>query len=185
MAGDEPLLRVFRKQGFLPIAAHEGMSMLAAALAQPYARIYCAALDAEQFLASNRRHLWQFDNLWGDRTRLATRVQPHSQQLDGLSQEQLRSAALSDLRQDAAGILRLPVDELNEATVLSLIGMDSLMAVELQIALAMRWAAAPEIHAILGRFTLATLANQLAERQSQSAPRMANDFVEPVHALLS
>jgi hypothetical protein len=164
MAGDEHLQQVFRKQGMRPITSAEGMRMLRACLSQPESPVYCVSLRRESFIAANRRYLWQFQQLRDESlTAVVDAPSERRKQLAHMTSAERREAALEDLLQACAQILRLPANTLNAETTLSRVGMDSLMAVELQLMLGENWTRPLDISAILGRESVASLASLLAQ----------------------
>jgi NAD(P)-dependent dehydrogenase (short-subunit alcohol dehydrogenase family)/acyl carrier protein len=180
MAGDEHLRRVFRKQGLQPITSAEGMRMLPACLAQRESLVYCFSMRSESFIAANRRNLWQFHQLRDES--LAAVVDAPSErrkQLAHMTSAERREAALEDLLQASVQILRLPADKLSAETTLSRVGMDSLMAVELQLMLAENWNKPLDISAILGRESLGSLASLLAQEIDASPSIESNTEKQP------
>ena len=180
MAGDENLQQVFRKQGLQPISSAEGMRMLSACLAQRESPVYCVSLRSEPFIAANRRYLWQFHQLRDES--LAAVVDAPSErrkQLAQMTSDERREAALEDLLQACAQILRLPANTLSAETTLSRVGLDSLMAVELQLMLAENWDKPLDISALLGRGSLGSLATLLAQEIDASPSLESNTEKQP------
>ena len=63
MAADERLLRLFKKQGLLPIAPGEGYRILGAAFHQSIAPVYCASIEWRDFCNTHRRRGWLFKDV--------------------------------------------------------------------------------------------------------------------------
>ncbi|HKO97577.1 MAG TPA: type I polyketide synthase [Pyrinomonadaceae bacterium] len=179
MGGDEQLQQAFRKQGLQPITSAEGMRMLSTCLAQRESVVYCVSLRSEAFIAANRRHLWQIQQLRDvSLADLADAPSERQKHMAHMTSAERREVALKDLRQASAQILRLPLETLSAETNLSRVGLDSLMAVELQLMLAEKWHKPLDISAILGRESLGSLANLLAQ-EFGATPSTINTEKQP------
>ncbi len=164
MAADERLLRLFKKQGLLPIARGEGYRILGAAFHQSIAPVYCASVDWRDFSNTHRRRTWLFKDVMSKaEERPLAPASKRREFLAVMTDEARRELALKDLVDCAAQVMQLAASDLHPHDNLSRMGMDSLMAVEFEIMLAARWGRKLPIAAILGRESLVNLAAQLAD----------------------
>ena len=164
MAADERLARLFRTQGWLPITPEEGARMLNAALYHAGFQIYCFSAKWGEFAVNYRPDFWLFTNLISQAADVGTNTNPEPQRdLAGMSPQDRCAAALEDLTCFVSQVMRLNERDLHPNSNLSKLGLDSLMAVELQIMLAANWGAGLGLADLLGRASLLDLAAKLAE----------------------
>ncbi|MFT4184447.1 MAG: acyltransferase domain-containing protein, partial [Rhizobium sp.] len=163
MAADERLAHFFSLQGLLPITPEEGRRLLADLIGRPQSMLYCAGIDWAKFAQSHRRHAWMFPTLApDDRTPQPTAATISMDERAALSREERHRLALGDLADCAAQILGLPAAAFAEQDVLVRKGIDSLMAVELQLLLRERWGRELPLAELLGRSSLGELAGRIA-----------------------
>jgi len=191
MAGDEQMQQLFRKQGLMPFTPAEGVRMLPVCMARREAHLCCVSLRRDAFLAANRRYLWQLGQLRKEAAAASTEAPPRKGiQLARMTEVERREAALAELIHATAQILRLPAETLGADTVLSRMGMDSLMAVELQLTLAENWSEPLDVFDLLGRESLLSLASRLSQAVAESSTDQRNSLEEAephpdkVHALM-
>ncbi|AYG70174.1 MULTISPECIES: type I polyketide synthase [unclassified Rhizobium] len=163
MAASDRLAQFFGLHGLLPITPEEGRQLLADLASRPRNMLYCAGVDWAKFAQSHRRQVWMFQTLLPEDRRqpwLAKVVSSGKRAV--LSKEQRYRLALEDIADCAAQISGLPASAFTDQDVLARKGIDSLMAVELQILLAERWGREFPLSDILGRSNLGRLADQMA-----------------------
>lgn len=163
MAASDRLAQYFALHGLLPITPEEGRLLLADLVSRPQSMLYCAGIDWAKFAQAHRRQAWMFQKLLPDDRRLQPVAAVVSREeraaLDATERYRL---ALKDLADCAAQISGLPASAFTEQDVLARKGIDSLMAVELQLLLAERWGREFPLSEILGRSSLGRLADQMA-----------------------
>lgn len=163
MAADDHLAHVFSLQGLLPITPEEGKPLLADLISRPQDMLYCAGIDWAKFARSHRRHAWMFPTLApDDRTLQPTAAAISIDDRAALSREERSRLAFRDFADCAAQILGLPATAFAEQDVLVRKGIDSLMAVELQLLLRERWGRELPLAELLGRSSLGELAGRIA-----------------------
>ncbi|MGY5778530.1 SDR family NAD(P)-dependent oxidoreductase [Rhizobium sp. LEGMi135b] len=163
MAANDRLAQFFALHGLLPITPDEGRRLLVDLVSRPQNMLYCAGIDWAKFAKGHRRQIWMFQTLLPDDRRLqpdAAMISPHERQALGAAERY--TLALKDLVDCASQISGLPVSGFTEEDVLVRKGIDSLMAVELQLLLLERWGREFPLSDILGRSSLGRLADQMA-----------------------
>lgn len=174
MAGSDTLARLFRSQGMLPIAPDEGYQILQHVFSTREPALYGVALDWAGFVDSHRRQLWLFgeavlqiqaDIRDGSATCAPARRPPGS----------TCETALADLVQAASEVMGLKAEDVIASSNLCQMGLDSLMAVEMQIKLGKQWDVELGLTDLLGRASLWQLAGRLSEKQLQPAPEQQED----------
>jgi acyl transferase domain-containing protein/acyl carrier protein len=162
MAADERLSRLFVKQGLLPIAPEEGYRLLETAFCAPTVPLYCAAIAWREFANAQRRQHWLFKDHIAAAGRLLPTMKPaRRERFAGMTETARREAATADLIDFAAQVLRLDPSDLRPHDNLVRLGLDSLMAVELQIMIAADWGSEIAIADLLGRESLQGLAGRI------------------------
>jgi acyl transferase domain-containing protein/short-subunit dehydrogenase len=170
MASDERLLHLFRRQGLIPMTSQEGMRVLPAAIHAKANPVYAAAIDLPLFAAAHRRVAWRLQGLLGaEKAGTSPRFAGRLSALTSIADDP-RDIALADLIAAAAEVLRLDPAQMNEQTVLVQLGMDSLLAVELQIVLFSRWSQPLPLSLLLGREPLRLLAEELLKGTRDAVP---------------
>ncbi|MEZ2219730.1 SDR family NAD(P)-dependent oxidoreductase [Rhizobium sp. RCC_161_2] len=162
MAASDRLAQFFALHGLLPITPEEGRLLLADLVSRPQSMLYCAGIDWAKFAQSHRRQVWMFQSLLPDDRRLKQAAVISPKERATLSVAERYRLAFKDLADCAAQISGLPVSTFTEQDVLARKGIDSLMAVELQLLLAERWGREFPLSDILGRSSLGRLADQMA-----------------------
>ncbi|MEO8388748.1 beta-ketoacyl synthase N-terminal-like domain-containing protein [Polaromonas sp.] len=176
MARGEKLARLFKAQGLVPIAPHEGYRILGNALSRHEEHLYCVAFDWPTFLETHRNQLWLLaDQLPRLEDVVRNRASPRRGDRATASGAERRDAALHDLIQYAMEVMRLGESDLHAGSNLTQLGLDSLMAVEMQIKVANDWPGELGVIDLLGRGSLLDLADLLASR---SAPAPTNFPIE-------
>ncbi len=127
-----------RRLGAKPIRAAQALASLPAMLASGLPVVGCAEAswsEARRFLPVLATPLFSDIKSRGDRSAGDDAL---ADRLRGLDPEAAHAVLRSVVAEEAARILRLPADSVDPARPLSQLGMDSLMAVELRLALEAR-----------------------------------------------
>ena len=165
--------RLARRLGAIPIAAAQALAALPAMLASGLPVVACAEAnwsEAKRFLPVLAAPLFSEIRYRSD---AAPDNEVLADTLRGLDSESAQGLLRSVITEEAARILRLPTSDVDPSRPLSQMGMDSLMAVELRLALENRLAIDLPLVSLAEGTSVASITSRLATASLTPAPEAA------------
>jgi len=154
---------VMRSQGLRPISPFEGSQLLTLGLGLKSPQFLCAGIDWETLARRRPKSHWFFSDFI-DREQKGIQFHTPKASLKTLDRKQRAIAILERLSAIAAGVTRSDPGALSRHTVLTRIGVDSLIAVEIQGKVAAEIGADIAVAELLTDEPLGSLAERMASR---------------------
>ncbi len=165
MAQADHIASMLRGQGLLPITPQEGSQLLSLGLNLHEPQILCAGVDWNMLARQKPAHRWFFASMIGQ-MQSETRLPDPQRNLKALDREQREAAVLERLAAIAALVMHGDPLSLSRNTILVTVGIDSLMAVEIQSQVAAELRVNVAVEELLAEQSLGNLAKRLAGRMA-------------------
>lgn len=169
MAADPALGELFRLRGLRPITPEEGRRILTPACFRGEPDLLCFSADWSRLLRSSLRNAWMFAGLLDEPLLTGTPRHHTAAGEAALPPERRREQVETYLCEVAGGIMRCAPETISSTTILTNAGLDSLMAVEMQMMISADSGCDMPLSLLLGRQSLGWLAEWLMQNQAKTA----------------